>query len=224
MSPVNMGSGHHGQSSGQTPQAREKPIQNWRYMISDPRHPLPTQRVRDLERRQTKTHQQDHGVIGGLVTERRQNFCGVVRRTSQSWAGERAGRGYAERATESRLGQELKSAAKLSANRPPQRRNMDLTPRQHELIEAARNRRRLRDHLTIEELSEFLLVSIRTIQRMHANDQGPPRNRKSQRLVYPIADLLRWLPHLGQDKADKDNRGERPGRETPKTTVPKNRL
>jgi hypothetical protein len=85
---------------------------------------------------------------------------------------------------------------------------MDLTPRQHELIEAARTRRRMRELVTIEELSEFLAVSIRTIQRMHANDQGPSRIRYSHRLVYPVAGLLRWLPHLERNTVDKESRGE----------------
>jgi Helix-turn-helix domain len=70
---------------------------------------------------------------------------------------------------------------------------MDLTPRQHDLIEATRTRRWLHELLTIEELSEFLGVSIRTIQRMHTNRQGPPRRRKSYRLMYPIPALLDWL-------------------------------
>jgi hypothetical protein len=74
---------------------------------------------------------------------------------------------------------------------------MDLTLRQHDLIEATRTRRwLLRELFTIEELSELLGVSIRTIQRMHTNGQA--RRRRSYRLVYPIADLLRWLPHLKQ--------------------------
>jgi hypothetical protein len=63
---------------------------------------------------------------------------------------------------------------------------MDLTPRQQDLIEATRSRGWLSELFTIEELSEFLGVSIRTIQRMHANGQGPPRRRKSYRLMYPI--------------------------------------
>lgn len=80
---------------------------------------------------------------------------------------------------------------------------MDLTPRQHELLEAAQTRRRLREQLTIEELSEFLDVSIRTIQRMHRYGQGPPRIKRGHRLVYPIADLLVWSPvHLGRDRVD----------------------
>ena len=70
---------------------------------------------------------------------------------------------------------------------------MDLTPRQHELIEATRTRRWLYELFTIEELSEFLGVSIRTIQRMHAAGKGPPRRRKSYRLMYPIPALLDWL-------------------------------
>ena len=88
---------------------------------------------------------------------------------------------------------------------PHQRRNMDLTQRQREILETARTRRRLVDHLTIEELSEFLAVSIRTIQRMHATGQGPPRIRRSHRHIYPISDLLQWL---GQNKVDKESRGE----------------
>jgi hypothetical protein len=70
---------------------------------------------------------------------------------------------------------------------------MDLTPRQQDLIEATRSRGWLSELFTIEELSEFLGVSIRTIQRMHANGQGPPRRRKSYRLMYPIPALLDWL-------------------------------
>ena len=76
---------------------------------------------------------------------------------------------------------------------------MDLTSRQHELLEAARTRRRLREQLTIEELSEFLAVSVRTIQRMHKYGQGPLRIKRGHRLVYPIADLLVWWPvHLSR--------------------------
>jgi hypothetical protein len=70
---------------------------------------------------------------------------------------------------------------------------MDLTPRQQELIEGTRTHGWLHELFTIEELSEFLGVSIRTIQRMHAHGQGPRRIRKSYRLMYPIPDLLDWL-------------------------------
>ncbi len=70
---------------------------------------------------------------------------------------------------------------------------MELTPAQHEVLRGARARRRLRDLITIEELSGFLRISVRTLQRMHASGQGPPRIRRSHPLVYPVSELIPWV-------------------------------
>jgi predicted DNA-binding transcriptional regulator AlpA len=70
---------------------------------------------------------------------------------------------------------------------------MTLNDGQKELLNAAKVRSQLRELLTIEELSKFTGLSVRTIQRMHQNGQGPRRIRRGHRLVYPVADLLMWL-------------------------------
>jgi predicted DNA-binding transcriptional regulator AlpA len=70
---------------------------------------------------------------------------------------------------------------------------MILNDEQKELLNAAKVRSQLRDLLTIEELSKFTGISVRSIQRMHQNGQGPRRIRRGHRLVYPVADLLMWL-------------------------------
>ena len=93
---------------------------------------------------------------------------------------------------------------------------MDLTPRQREILETARTRRHIVDHLTIEELSEFLAVSIRTIQRMHATGRGPRRIPRSHRLIYPVPDLLQWL---GNNKVDEESRGENLAKDTVSDTT-----
>ena len=71
---------------------------------------------------------------------------------------------------------------------------MDLNRRQRELLQAATVRRRFGGVLTVQELGDLLSVSVRTIRRMHAQDRGPPRIRRSRRQVYPIADLASWFP------------------------------
>jgi hypothetical protein len=70
---------------------------------------------------------------------------------------------------------------------------MELETRQIQLLQVARTRRRAANLFSIEELAAFRAVSIRTIRRLHAAGIGPPRIRRSRRLMYPLAELLEWL-------------------------------
>src|SRR4051812_1369624 len=70
---------------------------------------------------------------------------------------------------------------------------MEFTPAQHEVLRRAQTRLRYRNSLTIEDLSEFLGISVRTIQRMHASGKGPPRLRWSHRFVYRVSKVTEWV-------------------------------
>jgi hypothetical protein len=71
---------------------------------------------------------------------------------------------------------------------------MHLDSSQQEILETVRLRRRAQNLLSIEELAQFLECSVRSIRRLHAAGMGPPRIRRSRRLMYPVPSVLEWLP------------------------------
>jgi len=71
---------------------------------------------------------------------------------------------------------------------------MHLDSSQQEILETVRLRRRAQNLLSIEELAQFLECSVRSIRRLRAAGMGPPRIRRSRRLMYPVPSLLEWLP------------------------------
>jgi hypothetical protein len=89
---------------------------------------------------------------------------------------------------------------------------MELNSSQQEIVEAARLRRRAQNLLSIQELSQFLELSVRSIRRLHAAGMGPPRIRRSRRLMYPVPRLLEWLPTFGGLKMLSQDRAECPPR------------
>ena len=80
---------------------------------------------------------------------------------------------------------------------------MHLDSSQQEILETARLRRRAQNLLSIEELAQFLESSVRSIRRLHAAGMGPPRIRRSRRLMYPVPNLLEWLPTYFEIKLHK---------------------
>lgn len=91
---------------------------------------------------------------------------------------------------------------------------MDLTESQEQLLQVAQTRShwRLRDVLTVEELASFLSVSVRSIRRIEADGQGPPRQKRQHRLVYPVPELLRWLPTFQNRSVEQRGRNTKAGR------------
>ncbi len=47
--------------------------------------------------------------------------------------------------------------------------------------------------LTIEELSEFTGISVRSIQRLHSHGGGPPRSRESYWKLYRVSKVIEWM-------------------------------
>ena len=71
---------------------------------------------------------------------------------------------------------------------------MDLDANQKEILKLLASRWKAQNLFSVEELAQFLEVSIRTIRRMHAAGVAPPRIRRSKRFMYPKDGVLAWLP------------------------------
>jgi predicted DNA-binding transcriptional regulator AlpA len=79
---------------------------------------------------------------------------------------------------------------------------MDLDVNQKKLLECINARWKAQHLFSVEELAQFLGASVRSIRRMHAAGIAPPRIRRSRRLMYPVSDVLAWLPgYLSADAA-----------------------
>ena len=71
---------------------------------------------------------------------------------------------------------------------------MDLDANQKQILSLLGSRWRAQNLFSVEELAQFLEVSVRSIRRMHAAAVAPPRIRRSKRLMYPVDGVLAWLP------------------------------
>jgi hypothetical protein len=71
---------------------------------------------------------------------------------------------------------------------------MDLDANQKEILKVLGSRGKAQNLFSVEELAQFLEVTVRTIRRMHAAGVAPPRIRRSRRLMYPVNGVLAWLP------------------------------
>jgi hypothetical protein len=71
---------------------------------------------------------------------------------------------------------------------------MELDENQKELLKFLSSRGKAQNLFSVEELAQFLEVSVRSIRRMHAAGIAPPRIRRSRRLMYPVNGVLGWLP------------------------------
>jgi hypothetical protein len=71
---------------------------------------------------------------------------------------------------------------------------MDLDANQKEILNLLGSRWKAQNLFSVEELAQFLEVSVRSIRRLHAAGVAPPRIRRSGRLMYPMNDVLAWLP------------------------------
>jgi len=84
---------------------------------------------------------------------------------------------------------------------------MELDANQKEILKLLGSRWKAQNLFSVEELAQFLEVSVRTIRRMHAADVAPPRIRRSGRLMYPVNDVLAWLPGYLSFDADQPTSG-----------------
>ena len=74
------------------------------------------------------------------------------------------------------------------------RTRMDLDENQKEILKLLGSRWKAQNLFSVEELAQFLEVSVRSIRRMHAAGAAPPRIRRSRRLMYPVSAVLEWMP------------------------------
>jgi hypothetical protein len=79
---------------------------------------------------------------------------------------------------------------------------MDLDEKQKELLKVLGSRGKAQNLFSVEELAQFLEITVRTIRRMHAAGVAPPRIRRSRRLMYPVSGVLDWLPTYIASDAD----------------------
>jgi hypothetical protein len=70
---------------------------------------------------------------------------------------------------------------------------MELTTKQHELLDALKTRRDKPNLMSVEEFAEFLGVSVRTVRRRQALGKNPPRIWRNHGHRYPVAGVLAWL-------------------------------
>jgi hypothetical protein len=83
---------------------------------------------------------------------------------------------------------------------------MDLDENQKEILKLLGSRWKAQNLFSVEELAQFLEVSVRSIRRMHAAGVAPPRIRRSRRLMYPVNGVLAWLPgYLSADAVQATN-------------------
>jgi hypothetical protein len=79
---------------------------------------------------------------------------------------------------------------------------MELDANQKEILNVLGSRSKAQNLFSVDELAQFLEVSVRTLRRMHAAGVAPPRIRRSRRLMYPKDGVLAWLPgHLSAHAA-----------------------
>ena len=71
------------------------------------------------------------------------------------------------------------------------------------LLTAARARSAASDLISIVDLAEQLGVSVRTIRRWQAQEDAPPRVKRSRRLKYRKSDVVGWLEAMGRGKDRK---------------------
>jgi Helix-turn-helix domain len=84
---------------------------------------------------------------------------------------------------------------------------MDLDANQKEILNLLGSRWKAQNLFTIEELAQFLEVSVRSIRRLHAAGVAPPRIRRSGRLMYPKDGVLAWLPgYISPDAAQPNSK------------------
>ncbi|SCA55908.1 conserved hypothetical protein [Candidatus Terasakiella magnetica] len=57
----------------------------------------------------------------------------------------------------------------------------------------------LEGFLTQEQLSELLGLSVRTLQRKHAERIGPPRIKLGSKIFYKIESVQKWLSDLERE-------------------------
>jgi Helix-turn-helix domain len=82
---------------------------------------------------------------------------------------------------------------------------MDLDANQKEILKLLGSRWKAQNLFSVEELAQFLEVSVRSIRRMHAEGIAPPRIRRSRRLMYPVNGVIAWLPGYLCDDTAKAN-------------------
>jgi hypothetical protein len=71
---------------------------------------------------------------------------------------------------------------------------MELDANQKEMLERIAARWKAQNLFTVEELAQFLEVSVRSIRRLHAAGVDPPRIKRSRRFMYPVSTVLEWMP------------------------------
>jgi predicted DNA-binding transcriptional regulator AlpA len=83
---------------------------------------------------------------------------------------------------------------------------MDLDENQKEILKLLGSRWKAQNLFSVEELAQFLEISVRSIRRMHAAGVAPPRIRRSRRLMYPVSAVLEWIPqHISTEVAKLTN-------------------
>jgi predicted DNA-binding transcriptional regulator AlpA len=71
------------------------------------------------------------------------------------------------------------------------------------------------EHLTLDEVADWLRCSTRTVQRLLEDGSGPPVIRISERrLIFRVADLRTWLSHRTRG-ATEFSQPRRRGRSSP---------
>jgi hypothetical protein len=88
---------------------------------------------------------------------------------------------------------------------------MEWSEEQTKMLETARNRRGFQNMFSIKELSLFLSVPVRTIQRRITQGMGPPRIKRSHRMTYPLPSLLEWLDSSDNCFRKRENAAETSG-------------
>ena len=84
---------------------------------------------------------------------------------------------------------------------------LELDANQEEMLKLLGSRWKAQNLFSVEELAQFLEVTVRTIRRMHAAGVAPPRIRRSRRLMYPKDGVLAWLPgYISPDAAQPNSK------------------
>jgi hypothetical protein len=84
---------------------------------------------------------------------------------------------------------------------------MELDANQKEILNLLGSRWKAQNLFSVEELAQFLEVSVRSVRRLLAAGVAPPRIRRRRRLMYPVNDVLAWLPgYISPDAAQPNNK------------------